>query len=153
MCPPVLLPKNILTMIIMSNTAYILPVDPIAWKNPDDDSEKPSSDLWISSRQFHQDLVKRFPFANGDYMQDGGSWQLDNDTELGSEVGLSRIDEGYHFVRFKPKGSNYIEFILWFREFVSESYTLYLFGDWSWERLTLTNDTTAEDIKQFLGVQ
>lgn len=136
----------------MSATGFITPVDPKAWENPDDDLEKPSSDLWISSRKFHNELIKHFPFAKGDYVQDGGSWQLDTETEIGAEVGLSSVD-GFHFTCFKFRGENFVEFILWFRAFVSEQHTLYVFGDWSWERLILTKNTTVVEIKQFFRIE
>ena len=42
------------------------------------------------------------------------------------------------------------EFILWYRRFIPREYNLYLFGSSSFERIELTQETSAESILTFI---
>ena len=134
----------------MSVIFYITPVDPKAWEDPKDTREKPTSNLHIDRENFRAALLQRFSKA---IEHDSKYWILySEDHQRGIECYLSRVEpEGYNYISFSPYGFNFIEFILWFRRFVSLNHTLYLFNSSSWDRLILTENTTFEEVKNFTG--
>jgi hypothetical protein len=50
-------------------------------------------------------------------------------------------------------GANFLDFILWHREFVPEDHDLFLFNSSSWDSLRLTLNTTREEVQQFTGLR
>ena len=74
----------------MSSWYFVTPYDPKAWEDPDDTSEKPTSDLKIVSKDFREALLEHW---GADRMKDdyyttllNNSWELinPNDTEGGA---------------------------------------------------------------------
>jgi hypothetical protein len=56
-------------------------------------------------------------------------------------------------VAFNPGPKNvFVEFVLWYREFVHARYPLYLFNSSSWDRLLLMPSTSEPDIIDFTGI-
>ncbi len=138
----------------MSSYYYILPYDPKAWEDPDDHSERPTSDLVIDPDEFKKAL---FGHWGPDKIEEETTWWLmwllsnKSDPE-GNSMRVSLHDD--HQVIALSTGPKHIllEFVLWYRGFVPAKYPLYLNHSSSFERLLLTGSTTEEDIIAFTGI-
>ena len=136
----------------MSVYFFITPYDPKAWEVAEDKSEKPSSELTIEHDFFGKKLLEHWT-SDRCLKTVSGYWIL---THLEDQVGGGlevHLQGNQQVVSFNPGTKNiFLEFILWYRHFVSAEFPLYLFNSSSWESLLLTVKTTERDIEKFTGV-
>src|SRR5262245_4057652 len=117
----------------MSVTYFITAVDPRAWEDPEDHSEKPTSDLFIDSSEYREQVLKRWPDAELYSPPDSLmllTWNLYVTGMLG------HLHNDHQTVALKP-GRGLVELILWHRAFVPAERILFLFADSSFEHLDL----------------
>ena len=135
----------------MSHGIFILPFDPIHWKNPADSTQVPTSDLEIRPDEYQEAIQKDWPGTTfGQEPLHAIGWNLSSkDSELGMRGSLHSdfqvVSHGW--------GAEVVDFVLWHRAFVAEEHKLYLNIEGSWDSLELTSKTTADEIKNFLHLQ
>jgi hypothetical protein len=139
----------------MSSSYFITPYDPKAWEDPDDDREKPSSDLKIYREQFRSALLEHWgpKRIREDKNTAINSWLLTNPQDA-EDVDLEiRLQENYQVIECGnfPKHA-ILEFVLWYRRFIPATYPLYFFHSSAWDSLVLTTDTTEQAIIDFTGI-
>ena len=135
----------------MSISWYITPYDPKEWEDPNKLGEKSSSDLEVNPTElFHvleshwtkdvfiEDSAKTFPpYVVQD--QDGSTLRI----YLYHQHQIIELDN--------TPGEYFFDFILLYRAFIPETYTLYFFNSSAWDSLELKLRTTIQEIKQFMN--
>jgi len=134
----------------MSTSWFITPYDPKAWEDPDDTSEKPISDLKINPVQFGLALKTQFLGINFEPYE--WVWKFpDKLNQVIISFGMrGMLHEDQQIISFDIN-EGVVEFILWYRQFISDKYRLYFFNSSSWERLELTQNTSAQAIIRFIA--
>jgi hypothetical protein len=135
----------------MSISFFISPTHPSVWigKEPVPTSR---NDFRIDPVHYSHALMKRWPSARewtSEYFARGVYWTLDEYNLRGIEV---HLDTNLQDVSFTPYGINFVEFVLWHREYVAADQILYLFNDSAWEGLVMQSSVTKEDIVAFTGM-
>lgn len=132
----------------MSTPFFITPYDPKAWEDPNDDSEKPTSDLEIDPTEYQEKLLEQWSYTV--FLEPVSSppppleWRLKkSEGDVGLFGGLQRN------LQVVWMRTPYEEFFVWHRSIIPPEYPLYLFNSSSWDRLELTLETTEDDIKDF----
>jgi hypothetical protein len=141
----------------MSSWYFITPYDPEAWEDPNNEAEKPTSDLKIYRKDFQ---VALFDHWGPDRIKEDNSsallknvWSLTNPKDIDGDDLSIHLQDNYQVIEVHP-GPKYVEleFVLWYRKFIAAKYPLYFFHSSSWDRLLLTADTTEQDLIDFTGV-
>jgi hypothetical protein len=141
----------------MSTHFFIGPFPAELWKNADDTSPEPTSNLRIDPALYRNELLRRWPniffysqSSTPDY--DHLKWELPPEShEYSGLWGVLQRNGQYVEFGTGPKRS-FLDFILWHRSFVPSQYPLYLFNWSSWDSLLLKPESTGDDIVQFTGI-
>jgi hypothetical protein len=98
----------------MSTSFFITPFDPKAWEDPNDTSEKPTSDLQIDRDLFRSKLLEHW--TDSRFRESGSwSWFLHNEKDIiGGDLWL-HLQQNGQIVSFNPAPKHvFLEFILWY---------------------------------------
>jgi hypothetical protein len=131
-----------------------MPYDPKAWENPDDTTEKPTSDLQIDRELFRAKLLEHWGESRFSEAPAWTYWRLSHEADpLGSSMEVN-LQANQQIVSFSSGPKHvFLEFIQWYRAFVPAEYALYLSNSSSWwDSLLLTPETTEQDIVDFTGI-
>ncbi|MBZ0286146.1 MAG: hypothetical protein K8I30_00925 [Anaerolineae bacterium] len=134
----------------MSITWFITPYDPKFWEDPDDMSEKPTSDLHIDFFIYYKRLLEKWPEAT---IENSGesyhAYLICNADSLSLRVSL--FSKNQIIAIDNNPTPCFFEFVLFHRLYVPINYPLYFFNSSAWDSLELKADTTEKDIRQFMG--
>jgi hypothetical protein len=134
----------------MSISWFITPYDPKHWEDPDDASEKPTSDLAIEPQDFYRYLEKHLP-GIVPHVPYETTYELRSGDRTEVYVSL------YHHYQIISLSNNpipaFFDFILLYRAYVPATYRLFYFNSSSWESLELKPETTKRDIRYFMGYE
>src|SRR5262245_34373001 len=134
----------------MSIRWYITPYDPKHWEDPEDTSEKPTSDLYVDPEIFYHYVAEH----QVEIVYYTGSKTPTTYKVTSSDGFFVRINL-YHKNQIFSLTNNpippFFNFILLYRAFIPTTYRLYFFNSSSWESLELRLATTRQDIREFMG--
>ena len=131
----------------MATTYFITPYDPILWK--DEYSLGGTSTLVIDFQNFSQAAKLKWPsYESYPYF----SWSISFDDD--SEVSGGFSGQGNQILALdKPVSAiHFNQFVVWYRSYIASEHKLFLFVEGSWDSLELTNETTENEVGQFIGI-
>jgi hypothetical protein len=126
----------------MSIRFIVTPYDPTEWENA-------TSGLTIDPKQFSERLKAQWTSADIEITPKGGvKWHI----PLSDSAGFFGVlQSNKQVVTFGPGDWVFFkEFVIWYREQVPDSYTLYLFNSSSTNSLLITTNTTVEHVNNFI---
>lgn len=139
----------------MASSFFITPFDPAAWQDPDDTTEKPTSDLRIDRTDLRDQLLERWPVAvvsteRTEYYS--AFWRLPPEAAEYAEF-QGRLANNQQVIWFDTgPDQSFLDFILWYRHYVPVNDALHLVHESQWDSLILTANTSEEDIIKFTGI-
>ena len=127
-------------------TFFLAPVEPDKWS-------KKKSDLLIDFKWFRERLQDEWPLARiripGETKNILLWWQLPPEKDGNALTGGLQANKQIVSFETGPRRS-FIKFVLWYRDFVSDTYQLFLFNDSQEAVLEITDDTLEKDIERFV---
>jgi hypothetical protein len=124
---------------------YITPYDPATWK--DKESQHPSSSLMINLQEFIQAASQNKWKNVSKYFPSSWSILIRDNHEIAGSFGGEKNQ-----ILSVELGDGLNEFVLWYRGYIPSEFDLYLFREGSWESLKLTQETTLQNIAEFVGL-
>jgi hypothetical protein len=134
----------------MSVTFFISPFEPKLWQSG---QPEPTSSLHIDFADYRENLLARWPHTreyDSALFAGGVHWSIDSQYVHGADISL---DTTCQHVACGRGGANWLEFILWHREYVPDEHKLYLYhtSDVT-DTLLLAPDTTKQQLADFIGL-
>jgi hypothetical protein len=138
----------------MSVTFFIAPFDPQLWRQ-DTPTHELAAHLTIDLEQYATTLRQQWPHLQEVHPPPDSPfpvyWHLNEAQMRGIEV---QLNPNFPIVSFKRHDVNFVDFILWHRQFIPQDYPLFLFNDSGWpERLPLSPTTSRQAILDFCGMR
>jgi hypothetical protein len=136
----------------MSISWFITPYDRKYWEDPNDSSEKPTSDLEIDPLSLYRSLSTKWDDVTF-YATSKSFHCYDIENRDGTALRIHL----YHHNQIIAINNNptpfFFDFVLLYRAFVPINYKLYFFNSSAWDSLCLTNEIKTNDIRHFMRYQ